>query len=352
MVRFFLNRLTALIITIIIITALMYACLMLFPPDERASLYLSPRARRSPETLQRLIDNVIERYHMQDPYLVQYTHWWANLLKGEWGYSPIYDKDIYPVLVERIPVTLELTFYSLLLVIPLGILTGVASGRRPNSVFDFSFRSLAFAANSIPLFILAFIMLAVFYIGLYWFAPGRVDALTSIYIKSAQFKHFTGFLTLDGILNGRLDISLEALRHLMLPVLTLSFFHWATLARVTRTSVIEELGRDYIVAAKARGLPQWTITWRHIFLNALSPALTSSALTVASLVTGVFVVELIFNYNGVSDLITGSSSFVPDVAAVMAFALYSVIITLSIMFILDLLRALIDPRIREEVSEL
>jgi len=157
-------------------------------------------------------------------------------------------------------------------------------------------------------------------------------------------------LTIDGLLNGRLDISLDAIRHLVLPVVTLSLFHWATLGRVTRTSVIEELDKDYIVAAHARGLSPRRILWGHVLRNAAVPGLTSSALSAASLITGVYVVEVVFGWPGVSKLIT-DSMWQPDVALAAGFAVYSVLAVLSLMVLLDIIQAIVDPRLREGGSK-
>lgn len=350
MFRFILRRALALVFTLIIITALIYACLMLFTPEERATLYLSPRSNRDPETLERLIENIIDRYHMRDPYPIQYIRWLGSLLKGNMGYSPIYDGEIFPVLLRQIPVTLELTLFSLLTIIPLGLLSGVIAGWKKNSLFDVLFRIIAFTANSLPIFILAFVMLAVFYITLYWFAPGRLGIMNSIFVNSSAFNTYTGLVTVDGILNGRYDITWDAIRHLMLPVITLGFVHWATLARIMRTTVIEESAKEYVIAATARGAPRRRLIWFHIVRNAIPPGLTSTAITSASLITGVFIVEIIFDYHGVSGLIIGGTGFLPDVAAVMAFTVYSIVTTLLVMFVLDVLRAIVDPRIREDLT--
>ena len=158
---------------------------------------------------------------------------------------------------------------------------------------------------------------------------------------------FTGLLTIDGFLNGKPEVSLDAARHLVLPVFTLSLYHWATLARITRSLVNEELGKEYILAAKARGFSSRRVLWRHALKNALAPALASSLLSAASLVTGVFVVEIIYNFPGVSDLVVRGFSFVPDTFAVLGFAVYSLLLVLMLMLVLDLLLALIDPRHRE-----
>ncbi len=132
-----------------------------------------------------------------------------------------------------------------------------------------------------------------------------------------------------------------------MPMITLAFAHWATLARVTRASMVDEMSQDYVTAAKARGMKESRILWRHVLPNAIAPALTSSLLSAASLITGVFVVEIIFNFKGISEIAVNSMQFIPDAPAALGFTLYSVIVVLLLMFILDLVQAAVDPRLRE-----
>jgi peptide/nickel transport system permease protein len=243
-----------------------------------------------------------------------------------------------------------LTLLSVVILVPLGLVSGIISSIRPDEPLDHSFRLLAFIGTSFPPFVLGLVLLAVFYAGLRLFPPGRLGINSEILISSESFKIFTGMLTVDGILNGRLDITLEALKHLFLPVFTLSLTHWATLGRVMRASMLEEYGKPYIIAARARGIAEHSITWRHTMRNALLPALTSTALTAAALISGVFVIEVIFNLHGISKLATSALGFIPDVPLALGIAIYSVFLVLPIMLALDLLQAIVDPRIREGLS--
>ena len=132
-----------------------------------------------------------------------------------------------------------------------------------------------------------------------------------------------------------------------MPAFTLALAHWATLGRITRALVIEELQQDYIMAARSRGITEHSIIWRHVLQNAISPALTSSLLSAASLLTGVFVVEIIFNFHGISYILVKSMQYIPDAPAALGFAIYNVIVVLLFMGILDLLQFILDPRVRE-----
>jgi peptide/nickel transport system permease protein len=134
-----------------------------------------------------------------------------------------------------------------------------------------------------------------------------------------------------------------------MPALTLSLYHWATLGRLIRTTIIETRKKEYIISARARGFMERRVLWRHAFRNALAPALTSMGLSAAALLTGVYVVEIIFGIYGISEVITNAMSGIPDAPAALGFAVYSVVIVLVLMFILDIIQAALDPRVRAEI---
>ncbi|MFC1879331.1 ABC transporter permease subunit, partial [Chloroflexota bacterium] len=123
--------------------------------------------------------------------------------------------------------------------------------------------------------------------------------------------------------------------------------HWATLGRITRAAMLDELGQQYITAARGRGLSRRGVVWRHAFRNAILPGLSSSAVSVASIITGVFIVESIYNFNGLSELLVLSVAQL-DLALSLGLAIYSVLFVLPLMFILDIVQAAVDPRLRTE----
>lgn len=342
------RRLLSLLATLFVITAFLYATVMLTPPETRAMLYMPKRLspRMTEEMYQKMIDNIIERHHLNDPFPVQYFFWVTNLAQGNLGYSAVMQEDTLTAILRRAPATAELTFYSILAFIPLGLFSGVLAGSKKNKLTDHSFRFSAFIATSLPPFILAMVLMAIFYVQLYWFAPLRSSSSIDLLINAEGFRKFTGFLTIDGLLNGHPEVTQDAFRHLAMPVFTLALAHWATLGRVTRATMIEELHQEYVTAARARGISERRVVWRHSLRNAISPALTSSILSATSLLTGVFVVEIIFNFHGISDVAVASMAHIPDAPAALGFALYSVIVVWILMSILDIVHARLDPRAR------
>ena len=349
--RFIVRRFLVVPVALFVVTLVLYGGVMLTPPEARAELYMPPNLNPNltPEQIQNLIDQIIKRQHLDDPFPIQYGYWIKSLLTSTWGFSPTLEEDVLHALLRRTPVTLELGLYSMLFLIPLGMLSGVRAGWRRNGRFDRFFRGLAFLGTSTPTFILALVLLSIFYINLRWFAPERLGMAFHFEISKSGFESYTGLLTVDALLNGRMDIFKDAWRHLAMPVFTLSLYHWATLGRVARATVLNERSKEYVLAARARGVNERSLVWRHIYRNVLSPSLTSMALSAASIVTGVFVVEVIFTFNGVSSIITTAMQGTPDAPAALGFAIYSVLIVLLLMFVLDVFQALFDPRVREGV---
>ena len=348
--QFLIRRIIAIPITLIIITMLLYAGVMMTPPEVRAGIYFpSPNSHQTDADIARITQLNISKYHLRDPFLVQYAYWVKSLLQGTWGYSPTIHEDVLPALLRRTPATAELALFSMLFFIPLGLISGVCAGWLQRRTFDNAFRFTAFIATSFPPFILAFILLALFYVNLHWFSPGRITQVYSFQIGGPTFRSYTGLYTLDSLLNGRFDIYLDSLRHLAMPVFTLAIYHWATLGRITRSTMIAERHKEYLVAAQSRGLSEQRVIWKHAFWNTLAPSFTSIALSAASLVTGVFVVEIIYHINGVSDIIVRAMQGTPDAPAALGFCLYSIIMVLALMFVLDILQAIFEPRIREDL---
>ncbi len=354
LIKFILRRLIFMITSFFVITALMYACIMLTPADQRVWLYMpknmSPRMTEA--QLQKLIDLNIKRYKLNAPYPIQYISWMGTLLQGSWGYSPTLQENVLPNLLRRTPATLELTLYSMLVFISLGIITGATAAESVHRAKDTILQVSAFVATAMPTFILALFLISIFYAGLKWFPTGRISTSISILLNGGGFHSYTGLLTIDGLLNGRLDVTLDALRHLVLPVLTLSLFHWATLQRVTRAAMLDEFSKEYLLAVKAKGITHQRAVWHHALRNIYSPVLTSTMLSAASLITGVYVVEIIYNFGGVSGVITRGVGSIPDAPAAIGFAIYSILAVLLLMLILDIIQAVLDPRYREGILEL
>jgi peptide/nickel transport system permease protein len=347
MIFFLLKRLMAGILTLLIITFVLYAITLLVPAEERARPYLSARMQGADmEDIRAFIDQTIERYGLDDPLPIQYSRWLGRLVQGDWGYSPTLRTEVLPAILHRSPATLELTLFALLIYIPLGLVFGTLAAWRQGRLLDRASQFTSFALIAIPPFILGLVLIAIVYVQLGLFDLSRIGYAEGAIIRSEDFWQATGLITVDGLLNGRPDITWEALRHLVLPATTLAALHLATLFQVTRSGVVEELQRDYINLAKSMGLGSQRILFGHALKNALLPAFTHAAVTATQLVTGVFVVEVVFNWHGVSELVVDSLGLIPDVNLALGLSIYSVLVVLALALLLEMIQGLIDPRLR------
>lgn len=173
--RSFLTHLLRKLITydlsFLIITAILYGMVMLTPPEDRASLYMANPGHMTAEQIAAMTERIITKYHLRDPFPVQYFIWLQNFLKGNWGYSPALRADVLPTILRLTPATAELALFTTLIFLPLGLLSGIRAGSKRNSFRDNSFCLKAFVATSIPPFLLAILMMILFYIELYWSCP-------------------------------------------------------------------------------------------------------------------------------------------------------------------------------------
>lgn len=152
-------------------------------------------------------------------------------------------------------------------------------------------------------------------------------------------------LTFDALLNGRFDIFLDALRHMILPILTLSYLSWATFLRVTRSSMLETLRMEYVTTARAKGLPEKDVIYKHAQPNAMIPAVTLAGFAVVGLLGGVVITETVFNYPGIGQAAAEAAAQL-DVVTVLGFALFNGFILIVSNLVVDVLYGLVDPRVR------
>ena len=193
-------------------------------------------------------------------------------------------------------------------------------------------------------------LIAIFYLALGWFPPERIGSEAYNYITlSGKWHTYTGLYTIDGLLNGQLWITIDALRHLVLPTISLTTIQIALIVRVMRSSMLESLSKGYIVTARAKGLSQAEVINKHARRNALIPTITVSGLLTAGMLTGVTITETVFNIDGIGRWAAwsaGAGGSVPDIPGVLGFAMFAGIVYCIANLIVDILYAYIDPRIR------
>ena len=352
MTNYIIRRVLIMPITLIGVTMLIFGMMSFLSPVERSALYV----RDIPHN-EAALDGIIKRYGLNDPIYVQYWHWLVGrkdpisdnvrggILRGDFAFSRSASEPVIDMLKRRFPATVELALFTILPIIVIGVYLGIAAAVNHNKFIDQAARVLAILGHSLPSFILALLCLMVFYANLGWFPPGRISDWANAVIMSPSWHHYTNLYTIDSLLNARVDIFLDALRHLILPVIVLSTISWATYLRVTRSSMLETLRQDYVVTARAKGLKERDVVNGHARPNALIPVATLGGFTVAGLLGGAVLTETVFNFPGIGQA-AGEAAAQLDVIAVLSFTLLAGLILIFANLVVDVLYAFLDPRVR------
>jgi len=352
MLAYITRRLLILPVLIIGVTILVFALLSLLTPYERVALYVQDTPKR-----QGGIDELIVKYGLDDPIPVQYWRWMVGqrdpdtgevkggILRGDLGFSQVGRSAVAEVVARRLPATAELALWSAVPMIGIGIWLGVLSAIHHNKLLDQVLRVFSITGWSIPVFVFGLLMLMIFYARLGWFAPDRLSDWASRIVQSDAFQRYTQINTLDALLNLRLDIFWDALKHLVMPVVTLSYLNWAFMLRVTRSSMLDTLRQDYLTTARAKGLSEPMVIRRHALPNGLIPVVTVGGLTLIGLLNGVVITETVFNYPGMGSFMAQAASSL-DVVSVLGVTLLSSVILVFGNLVVDVLYGFVDPRIR------
>lgn len=341
---FVVRRILLMIPTLIGVTILIFAVTQLFTPEQRATLYVTNEKQMNNIPL------LIQQYHLNESIFVQYSNYVQQLLQGNLGFSQTSRAPVLQTILRKIPATFEAVMMSIPIIIFLGIYLGVVSAVHRDKPIDHITRTGAIIGWSLPSFWLGIILIAVFFSGLGWFLPERASSWAQNYIDlSHNWTAYTGLYTVDGLLNGKPDITLDVIRHMVMPTIVLVTIQIALIIRVMRSSMLEALGKGYITAAKAKGLTNTEVINKHARRNALIPTITVAGLLTAGMLTGVVITETVFNIEGLGRWAVraaGGGGIVPDIPAVLGFALLSGIVYVVANLIVDILYAVVDPRIR------
>jgi peptide/nickel transport system permease protein len=308
MLRFLLRRLVMLVITVVVSSFVIYSAMYLAPGNPIAAL--TGGRTPSPEAIK-----VLEaRYHLHDPFLVRYLKWAGNALTGDLGVSIPLRQDVSTLITQRVGTTVRLVLFAALIIVVVGIGLGILGGLKRGAV-DGGVIVLTTIGAAVPSFVAAIVLLSVFAVNLGWF-----PALGAGH----------GFF--------------GQIRHLTLPAVALAFSAVALVARVTRTSVREESRREHVQTAISRGIPTSLIVRRHVLRNAAIPITTVVGITIASLFAASAIVERAFSLNGIGAyLIQAAAS--KDMAVVQGITLVIVTVFVVVNTIVDVLYAVLDPRV-------
>jgi peptide/nickel transport system permease protein len=314
--RYIRQKVVQLIFTVLAVTILTFLLLSLLPGDRAVAI----GGIVGGENAEAYYDQVREQWGLNDPLIVQYFTWLKNAVTGDLGVSSAFNVPVSDLVTDRLPVSLSVMVYTIILALLISIPLGTAMAYRANTVVDRSLSTGAFALLSIPNYILGVLLVYLFAFKLGWL-PATSDYVP---LLTSPTEHF---------------------RSLALPVITLTLGLLAVFTRLLRADMIATLQNDFITLARAKGMPTRTILFRHALRPSLFSLITAAAINVGALIGGAVIVEQIFALPGMGSL-TVEAIFRRDFLTVQICVVIFSVIFVLVNFLVDVLYAVIDPRIR------
>ena len=326
------RRLFHLLLIMVGVSVLVFLMLRMIPGDP-ARLLLGEYA--SPDELARLRAQL----GLDQSYLTQYAIYLKNLLQGDFGKSVRTGAPIVNEIGVRLLATIELSMAAMLIATILGIAAGVVSSVKQYSIFDYGSMFLALIGVSMPIFWLG--LMLIYLLSVKFPILPMMGRIT----MGLETPPVTGLVVVDTLIAGQLGAFLDSLRHLILPSFTLATIPMAIVARITRSSMLEVLNKDYVRTARAKGLDEMIVILRHALRNAFLPVVTVLGLNFGLLLGGAVLMETIFSWPGLGRYVV-DSLMARDYAAVQTCILIFAVVMTLINLVVDLVYVILDPRIR------
>ncbi len=334
LLRYIITRILLTIPMIFILLTLVFVILRIMPGDPVSAML----GAHAPEEV---IEQKKEELGLNKPIIIQYINYMNKLLHFDLGESMIFKQKVIVPIREKLPATIELTFFGMFFTLLFGIFPGAYAASRRRKGRDFAIRIYANVVYCIPVYWMGLMLQLILGIWLGWFPiAGRVNAR----ILVSTFER-TGFYTLDTLLAGNLYAFGDVMLHLFLPSLTLGIVLSGIFVRLTRANMLDVLKSEYILSARARGIPERKIVYKHALKNAFIPVLTMLGLQFALLLAGAILTEMTFSWPGIGRLLM-ERIYLRDYptiqGVIVVFALFVSIVSL----IVDILYAMVDPRVK------
>lgn len=351
LVGFVIKRLIFSVLTLFALSLIVFYATTFFPLAQRVSLFIPTNPYNAPgRDIFSAIPALAKKYGLDQPFYVQYSNWVISILNGNGlGYSWLYDDPVIDVIRRRFPATLELVLFSAPIIVFGGYRLGVFMAKRAykaapkDDPADFAMRSISILGYSITQFCIAMILIVIFYSALGWLELGRLGWKAKEIVISAGWVHYTESYVLDSILNGNITVLIDALVHLLLPVMTLTLSMLPIIARMTRSAMLGELGMPYVLMAKAKGLSENEAA-KHAEKNSLSSVITVSGILLATMLTGVVVTESVFSLDGVGSMVVEAARRY-DFALLTGTSMIFCLIFALVNLVVEVWYARVDPRI-------
>ncbi len=280
-----------------------------------------------------------EELGLNKPVYVQFADYLSKAVQGDLGNSVITKTSISGELMKRFPATVELAVAAICIAAVLGIVLGVISAVKQNSIFDYGAMVVALCGVSMPIFWLGLMMIILFSVTLGWLpASGRVTI-------GMQPDNVTGMYLIDALVTGNMDAFGDVLKHLIMPAVALGSYSTAVIARMTRATMLETIRQDYIRTARAKGLKENVVIIKHALRNALIPIVTVIGLQMGSLLGGAVLTETVFSWPGIGSYVV-EGIMVSDYPRVQGAVLLIGTIFVVVNLVVDILYSYLDPRIQ------
>lgn len=332
MLKYILKRLALLVPVIIGVSVLVFFVMHAFTTDP-ASIILGQHATAEQ------VEKLREELGLNKPLYVQYAMFIKGVFRGNFGNSLITKTSVTKEILSRFPATIELALAAIIIASVFGILMGILSAVKQNSIVDYMSMFISLLGVSMPIFWLGLMLIVLFSVKLHLLpVSGRITI-------GMEPVHITGLYLLDSLISGNMVAFKDSLKHLILPAIALASYSTAIIARMTRSTMLEIIKQDYIRTARAKGLFEKAVILKHALRNALIPVTTVIGLQLGSLLGGAVLTETVFSWPGVGSYTIDAilkSDYPVVQGAVMILATVFVLVNL----IVDLLYAYLDPRIK------
>ncbi len=339
MLRFLLTRLALVVPTVLGITVLAFALARLLPGDP-VEVMLGERIPDRDTYLAQLA-----KLGLDQPLPLQYLHYLGRLVRGQMGESMVNRQPVLEEFLKLFPATIELALCAMVVSAGVGLLIGTLAALRRGSLLDQALMGVSMAGHSMPIYWWGLLVIMFFSVGMreWWPAlalpvSGRMDVQFDVPAR-------TGFMLVDAWLSGERGAMRSALSHLVLPSLVLGTYAMALVARMTRSSLLEVLGQDFVRAARARGLAPWRVIGLHAMRSALIPVVTVLGMQAGALLGGAVITETIFSWPGIGRWLI-EAIWKRDYPVIQGGILLTALVVIGVNLLVDMLYGLIDPRIR------
>ena len=331
--KYVLKRLLQSIIVLLGLSVLIF-CIARVIPGDTATMALGSTASEEAK------ENYREQHHLNDPLPIQYMYWIRDAVQGNFGNSTQTKRAVSDDIADFLPATLELILFAAVLEIVCGIGLGVACARRSGGILDNTIRVTSYLGIATPSYVWA-----IFFMLIFCFWIPLLPTIGRISSGMPKISTITGFYIIDGLLTGNPAVSWDAFKHLIMPGTALALTGIAQSARITRSSMLDNMSKDFVGAEISSGIPMKKVMWQYVLRPSATPSVSIIALDIAAMLGNAFVVEQVFSYPGISKYCL-NAILNKDLNAIVGVVMVIGVAFLVVNILVDIISGFLDPRNR------